>query len=323
MKTELMRVDYENKKPMALRFMKSLIEQLQELIDQNEITLGTQLEKRIKTISSIEEKLKRKEKVIKSVVELDDLIGVRIIVLFKSDIQKVCDLIKCHFDIVDEENVSARLSDDQFGYQSTHYTIQMPKSWHSLPTLADLVGLKAEIQIRTLSQHIWAVASHKLQYKQENNVPIPLRRSINRVSALLETVDLEFDRVLIERQEYKDKELENINDESGFNVDVLEKLCDELLPSQNKLHGEENYSEIFTELLLNDIANASQFKNLINLHIDKLLEEDRINADDDFEDVKEKERAKLGVFYTHVGLVRGCIQNALQKNYKHFSSIKK
>jgi ppGpp synthetase/RelA/SpoT-type nucleotidyltranferase len=59
-----------------------------------------------------------------------------------------------------------------------------------------------ELQLRTLAQHIWAVASHKLQYKREASVPVPIRRSINRVSALLEMVDLEFDRVLLEREQY-------------------------------------------------------------------------------------------------------------------------
>lgn len=57
-------------------------------------------------------------------------------------------------------------------------------------------GLKAEVQVRTVTQHVWAAASHVLQYKQEASVPLPVRRSIYRVSALLETVDLEFERVL-------------------------------------------------------------------------------------------------------------------------------
>ena len=323
MKADLLRIDYENQSPKANRFLKSLIEQLQELLDKNNITLGTGLENRIKTLSSIEEKLKRKENTIKSVVELGDFVGIRVIVLFKSDIEKVCSLVRANFDIIDEENVSERLSDDQFGYQSTHYTIKLPSPWLLLPTLSDLKGLKAEIQIRTLSQHIWAVASHKLQYKQENNVPLPLRRSINRVSALLETVDLEFDRVLVERQEYKDRELQDINDDSGFNVDVLEKLCDELLPAENKYHGHENYSELLNELLLNNVSNASEFKLLVKSNLDAQLVNDRDSvAHGDFDEPDEVERAKSGVYFTHVGLVRGCIQDSLQDKYRHISSVK-
>ena len=87
-------------------------------------------------------------------------------------------------------------------YQSLHYIIRIPKHWLKVSTFADLGELKAEIQLRTLAQHIWAATSHKLQYKHEDSVPPPIRRSIYRVSALLETVDLEFERVLAERGTY-------------------------------------------------------------------------------------------------------------------------
>ena len=315
MKIELLKIDYESQKPKAIRFMNSIIEQLRELLDKNEITLGTPIENRIKTLQSIEDKLVRKDKSITTVAELDDFVGIRIIVLFKSDIDKTCSLILNNFNVVDEENVSERLSDDQFGYQSNHYTIKLPEEWLKLPTLLDLGELKAEVQIRTLSQHIWAVASHKLQYKQENNIPVPLRRSINRVSALLETVDLEFERVLLERQNYKDE----IDERSGFNVVVLESLCDKLLPEINKHYGNENYAEIFNELLVNNIKTVDAFNQLINKHLTDQLEDDHMRAMAEPLDPNrdEIERLQRGVFFTHVGLVRGCLQAERGTEYKY------
>lgn len=312
MDKELLKADYDRQKLQATRFINVVIEQLIQLFESNGITLGTPIESRVKSLASIEDKIQRKDKIIESVSELGDFVGIRVIVLFKSDIDKVCKLIRDHLEVTDSENVAERLEADQFGYQSTHYTVKLPNKWLSLPTISDLSHLTGEIQIRTLSQHIWAVASHKLQYKQENNVPIPLRRSINRVSALLETVDLEFERVLTERESYKIDELQKVNDDSGFNVDILETICDEVLPSANKYDGHENYSEIFEQLVHYGFNTVSKLKELITQHLGSVLEEDQERVKDilsgDFDEEDEVERAHKGVFYTHVGLLRGCLR---------------
>ncbi|MBB1455687.1 GTP pyrophosphokinase family protein [Pseudoalteromonas sp. SG43-5] len=315
MDKELIKIDYDNHKPNASRFMSAIIEQLNGLVEQNDVTLGTAIESRIKTFNSIEGKLLRKNKSITSITDLDDLVGLRIIVLFKSDIVKVCNLIKKHFDVVEQEDTSERLSDDQFGYHSTHYTVKLPNDWLKLPTLQGLELYKAEIQIRTLSQHTWAVASHKLQYKQEDNVPVPLRRSINRVSALLETVDLEFERLLVERHEY----VEHINDESSFNVDVLEKLCDQLLPAKNKHVGHENYAEFLAELALNGINKTTDFIKIVNAHLSSQIQEDQSRVINELQDPQSEdlERLHQGVFYTHIGLARGCLHEELGENHRY------
>ncbi len=251
-----------------------------------------------------------KNKSVTSVTDLDDFIGIRIIVLFRSDIDNVCDVVKTHFDVLDTEDVSTRLSDDQFGYQSTHYTIKLPTRWLSVPTLADLGSLKAEVQIRTLSQHIWAVASHKLQYKQEQSVPIPLRRSINRVSALLETVDLEFDRVLIERANYKDDTLREVDDKSGFDVMVLEAIGDKLLPEKNKKIGNEDYARLLDQLIKHGVDSASSLESLIKSHLQAVLAKDRSRVrdkQDEFDPEADQDRINRGVFFSHVGLIRMCL----------------
>lgn len=98
----------------------------------------------------------------------------------------------------------------------------------SVPSLNTLGGLAAEIQVRTMAQHIWAASSHVLQHKNESNVPLPVSRSIHRVSALLETVDFELERVLIDRERYS-AEI-NLSSEEPLNVDSLRKLLDSLLP---------------------------------------------------------------------------------------------
>ncbi|WP_420266646.1 hypothetical protein [Candidatus Magnetominusculus dajiuhuensis] len=69
-----------------------------------------------------------------------------------------------------------------------------------------------EIQVRTLAQHLWAAASHYLNYKERKDVASPFLRPMGRISALLDMVDDEYDRLLnlmdklIQSMEIKEQE---------------------------------------------------------------------------------------------------------------------
>ena len=202
MDTAQLRSEYSIQSDRARRLRAALCEQIEQILSSHGIALGVPIESRVKTLESSEEKLDRKSLELKSLLELNDLIGIRIILLFRRDIVTVSKLLAETFEVLSTEDTATRLSEAQFGYQSLHHIIRVPKSWLSVPTFFDLGELKTEIQLRTLAQHIWAAASHKLQYKHEESVPPPIRRSIHRVSALLETVDLEFERVLTDRGTY-------------------------------------------------------------------------------------------------------------------------
>ena len=195
-KLSLLRSEYESRFPVASRFAEACVKQLITLIEETSIALGVPIESRLKTWNSIAEKIERKQMELVAIQDLDDFVGLRLILLFQRDLEEIHSLLNQNFNIIRFENTFGRLEETQFGYQSVHYIVTMPEQWLGVPTMSDFQGYRAEIQVRTLAQHIWAAASHKLQYKQEKNVPPPLRRSIHRVSAILETVDLEFERLL-------------------------------------------------------------------------------------------------------------------------------
>ncbi len=224
--------EYRDCQALAQRFCSSLQAEILHLLDARSLTLGVPMEARTKTWASITEKLKRRSITLKSVKDLNDLIGLRIILLFRRDLITACELVENTLSVITKEDTSDRLSETQFGYQSLHYIVEIPTEWRAIPSMKDFAGLRAEIQVRTLAQHIWAASSHKLQYKLEQSVPLPVRRSIHRVSALLETVNLEFERVLREREEYisaKTRGTKRAAEE--LNVDLLsEASLDELLP---------------------------------------------------------------------------------------------
>jgi len=291
----------------ARRLQRNVIEQIEHLLSKNGVALGVPLETRIKDWNSIGEKIERKSLQIDDVRALDDLIGIRVILLFKKDTETVCKLLKDTFDVVGDEDAGSRLGDAQFGYHSKHYIIRFPEKWGQIPTFAGLEGFRCEVQIRSLAQHIWAAASHKLQYKREISVPPPLRRTINRISALLETVDLEFDRILEERKAYVDEAVATNSPDELLNVDIIESILDELLPAENK-DTDEDYDEILKNLTHFGITSAKQLRDLVTRHSKEALENDEREVASRKHSRNylgtSKERNDLGVFYTHVGLAR-------------------
>ena len=229
------------------------------------------------------------------------MVGLRLIVLFKRDVAKVRDLISKNFNVITHYDTQERMKDDRFGYSSVHFVIELRPDWLALPTLSKMADSKAEIQIRTLAKHTWAEASHKLQYKRKESVPLAISRAINRVSALLETVDLEFERVLVERDTYREQ-LDVSGTTDLLNVDLIEKTLDDLLPAANK--GEEEYADLLEELTEVGVNTQQQLRDVIEKHLVQILEIDqgaalsyqkhgRINK------LPSNERLKRGVFFTH------------------------
>ena len=126
--------------------------------------------------------MERKNLELESILSLPDLVGVRAILLARTDLDKIDELIRSTFEVTSSEDTGDRLGEARFGYQSLHYTIKVPLIWLEIPTMADFEDIQVEVQVRTLAQHIWAAASRKLQYKNEASVPPPIRRAINRDS---------------------------------------------------------------------------------------------------------------------------------------------
>lgn len=293
-----------------------LTRQIQQIFDENNVILGFPIQQRTKDWSSIENKLKTLK--VESILDIQDLCGLRFVLLFKRDIEKVKSLLSGNFKILKEYDTHERLNSDQFGYASFHMIIKMPDKWFDIPTLKGFKNLKAEIQIRTLSQHTWAAASHALQYKSEDNVPKSILRAIYRVSAILEIVDIEFERFLEEREIYI-KELHALSSEQmnkiKLNVDSLEKVLDENLPLQNKT-TEEPYSDLLQELKFYNIDHPKQLVALIKKHRDYMLAYDKQTA------IKYG-NSKEGSYFSHAGLLRLCLQTENKEIWEKFKELRK
>jgi putative GTP pyrophosphokinase len=325
---EVLRSEYLSIEPSARRFCDELTRQLQILVDQQKVQLGFPISARVKTWESISEKLNRLPLNLHSITDLQDLIGLRLIFLFKRDADNFCNLMRNTFTIIKQEDTRSRLKEDQFGYASFHFVVKVPEQWLVVPAFSSFGDLKAEIQIRTVAQHLWADASHVLQYKNELNIPAPIRRSINRVSALLETVDLEFERVLNEKDIYR-QTLNPREIDQTLNTDSLELLLDSMLPAKNKDEVEgENYEELLSDLRRFGVSTTEELIKIINENKEAILEEDANEVRQQIHDniapfSEDPERIlKKGVFYTHVGLVRCALQRQFPIEWEAYDTEK-
>lgn len=147
---------------------------------------------RIKTANSIIEKLeKRREKGVVN-YKLQDLIGVRIVLYFESDIQLCEKIIQQHFQVL---NVSRDINEpEKFRAQRINYVCQLPKN------IKDNFETKIweypidesfEIQIRTIFSEGWHEIEHDFRYKclEEWLEFDDLSRTLNGILATLENCD--------------------------------------------------------------------------------------------------------------------------------------
>lgn len=308
---------YKELLPLLELFCEEITHQTNRLLEESNITLGFPIQHRLKTWESLSEKIQRIPR-LSNLLEIQDLVGLRIILLFRRDIEKVTQIIHKNFLILREYDTVNKLKEDQFGYASLHLIAQLKEDWLSVPSFTQMRGLIAEFQIRTLAQHIWAESSHKLQYKQERNIPPTIRRSIYRVSALLETVDLEFERVLEERENYRNRIVDGfpISSDERLNVDLLETLLESKLPEANKSLNE-NYEILLNNLEHLGIKTKQQLSNLIEKHLTQILKGDKNKAEELIRNHNVGQtllpqytllRARRNVYFSHIGLVRQALR---------------
>ncbi|MES3046523.1 GTP pyrophosphokinase [Sphingomonas faeni] len=298
------RDEYEARAVNGKRLIAFIKEQLVTMIADNDLTLAFPVDGRVKDLDSILNKCKRKEIELTDFEQFDDFVGIRVVSLFKRDIPVFDEFIKGTFKVIESENTFDRLSENTFGYQSNHYVIQLPEDWSGIPSLKGFGKMRAEIQVRTLSQHMWAAVSHKLQYKIEATVPYELRRSINRASAILELIDIEFDRVMDDRDSYVEVIEKSMSDSEALNVDLLKEIMTKMLPKQH-LDGGERYDHLFIELERLSVRSVQELKEMIEDNLDAALTEDkRYASDPELNNYSNAAFLKKGIYFNQMGLMR-------------------
>ncbi len=200
---------YRSEQPRFKRFA-DLLDQILQAIARRVAPLAI-VKVRAKTVASFAEKVvRKKDKYRDPVHQLTDLCGGRVIVHTKADVDVVCGFIRRHFSVDEANSLDAadRLRSTEFGYRSVHYVVELKRGdpYTGLapgPIAADLFGLKAEIQVRTIAQHAWADIGHDRLYKSLLKMPGRFEREAARIAALLENADEAFSRLVDDIDRYR------------------------------------------------------------------------------------------------------------------------
>ncbi len=154
---------------------------------------------RAKSIPSFAEKAIRKRASRPDPVTMfTDLCGARIIGRTRSEVEALGRFVVDHFAVDWENSVDAsqRLRPTEFGYRSVHYIVALrPDVDYGVEIPSEVLGLKAEVQLRTVAEHAYSDFGHDLTYKGAFQLPIAWERELAGAAATLEEVDGIFARV--------------------------------------------------------------------------------------------------------------------------------
>ena len=189
---------YELYKPYLHKIL-SLIEV--KLKDTLQLSSNPTFKSRVKSFESYYKKILRKQPdaaIKKNLVQLTDMMGIRVICAFMEDLSEVERQLMANFDVKEVERKGAEQSFREFGYESVHVLISIPEDCYppekdEFPLAPDTV---CEIQIRTILQDAWAEVEHELIYKADfSPVDLPLRRKLASINASLTLSDIIFQEI--------------------------------------------------------------------------------------------------------------------------------
>ena len=309
---EMLLSQFRQRMPLLVELESLVLSRLKDAIDRQHIEV-TAIDHRIKKEDSLAGKLERKGAKYKSVDDITDLLGLRVITFYTDDVDKVAALVAQTFDIDWSNSVDKRKLHelDSFGYNSLHYICRLPAG------SADeaLCHIPFEIQMRTALQHVWSTINHDTGYKSDVQIPREYLRQFGRLAGMLELIDDEFSRLRNSLADYRRRVQTLVAsgqlDEVSLNADTWESyLQTRPFDRLNRRIAAVNQAEIFPAPLkpFLPILLALQMKTLgdVQRFIDA-------NADDAYLlAVTQLGVTDLDILTESVGLQNLCIVQALK-----------
>lgn len=206
--------------------------------------------------------------------DLMDFSGVRVILYFESDIEKVSSIIESLFNIDTKNSINneQRLSSNKIGYRSIHYVCDIGDKRKDLAEYEIISNLRCEIQVRTMLQHAWAELTHDRNYKLNGKLPLEIERKINLYSGMLEIADIGFSEIISTVSDYRtllnSKDITNSTTQTIDSISLIEfvkQVVKEigLDVEEPKVKSEAFMNELLCEIEFMGITTFAELKSLI------------------------------------------------------------
>lgn len=190
---EKLRKEYEELKDSYESLVDEVVYILSDLIHRSKIKVHniTYRENKVKTFESLYAKVLMHRITEKQFEKVEDIAGVRVICLYRSDLERIGKSISESFRVLSSDTSRTR-TETPFGYASDHYIVKLPKECKGA-RYDNIKGLKCEIQVRTILMDAWASVSHHLAYKREVDIPSELKADFNSLAGLFHIADTHFE----------------------------------------------------------------------------------------------------------------------------------
>ncbi len=263
--TEL-RPDYE-------LILQDLYQQLRKLAEEE--SLSVTIKYRVKRFDNYCEKLVRLSRLQGSdMLQITDLLGIRIICPFLEELETIEQLISQKFEILEMEHKAEQHSFREFGYDSVHLLIRTRSlnGEDQLPYSCDV----CEVQLRTILQEAWAEVEHELVYKSDISIPNhSIRRKLASLNASLTLSDLIFQEIRDYQKEIRQRGLKCRQDVESMSCaynddidiaqipDLGETDSDEEIPIPEYLSSKKLEKLMFSAL---EAHSNNQFRQAVNFY---------------------------------------------------------
>lgn len=164
--------------------------------------------------------------------QITDKVGVRVTVDNPADIERVVELIRDDYEIIEHLDKTLELwNADKVGYGGTHLQIVVPNDQN--------VSGSCEIQIRSAAQNLWSEMSHRLLYKPGVEPDDGTKRALTRLAALMEIFDEEVMR-----------RVSQLTAAPGYHIEELINLTESIYYE----HADCSYNRALSRYVLSEIG---------------------------------------------------------------------
>ncbi|EKO3958996.1 hypothetical protein F2K62_000205 [Vibrio fluvialis] len=279
---------------------------IRSMLESEEIKYHS-IQSRIKTLDSLLSKIEKKEVTLDNINEITDIIGLRIICLFRVDIDNILKKINSVFDIEKIDNKLQDYNDDTFGYQSVHVIARIRDDFKGV-RYDNIKNICFEVQVRTVAMDAWANISHYLSYKSKLDIPREMRRDFYALSALFHLADSNFEMLydikLKNKSHIQEHSIEEVIDETPIDLDVLTGYLSKKFVGYEMPNNDSYFSTLLSELYEAGYSNLEQ----LDVAIDKGM-----NVFEEYQ-LEYPPQSEKGRKYNVIGVIRS-ILSIVDENY--------